>query len=139
MGQPQQQGKKSKKEKKVVPVHVHNRHTIDMTRERKAKILGREIRKSRKKLAKRRRGSNDKLRAHIADLKVMQDRLERHLPAEVRTRADYAPRYRPNSVSMTLREALRIRATTAPTQPSPSEAPAVVVPPPATPDPAPAS
>ncbi|MEK7516124.1 MAG: hypothetical protein AAB562_00845 [Patescibacteria group bacterium] len=92
--QNQQQGqgqKKSKKEKKVVPAPVHTRHTIDMTRECKARRVAKEIRKAQKKLAKRSPWCV-KLRGHIADLKVMYKRLKAGEPAEVRTRADYAPR-----------------------------------------------
>jgi hypothetical protein len=107
MGQNQQQGqRKSKKEKKVVPAPVHKRHAIYMTRERKAKLIITEIRKAERKLAKRRRGSNEKLHNHIANLKVMQERLERGFPAEVRTKRDYAPRYRPIPRSVPLREAM---------------------------------
>lgn len=124
----QQGQKKSKKEKKVVSAPVHKRHTIDMTRDRQATIVATEIRKAERKLAKRhaRKRISVKLRAHIANLKVMRERLERGLPAEVRTKRDYAPRYRPIAHSVSLREAM-----TAP--------PAATVQPPATPDPAPAS
>lgn len=145
---------KQKKSKKVVPVHVSKRHTIEMTRDRKADLVATEIRKAQKKLARRedqllcriveagtlqpdkireeieKRDSIVKLRAHINHLETMHKRLKAGDPAEVRTRADYAPSARHSFFRWVARKA--------PANPSPSEAPAATVPPPATPDPAPA-
>lgn len=127
-----------KPKKPSTPPPVHKRRTVDMSRLRKARIVATEIRKAQKKIAKReeyvRRVMNDvpvepppdmieekikrcgsirKLRAHIARLKGMQERLERKLPGEVRTARDYARR-KPVGYSVSLREAMQIKATTAP-------------------------
>jgi len=127
MAQNRQQGqRKPKKEKRVVSAPVHKRHTIDMTRDRKAELVATEIRKAERKLAKR---GGDKLRDHIANLKVMHKRLKTGIPAEVRTRADYVRRQRERGPAATPRKAMAAPATisvaTVPPPASASEVPTV--------------
>lgn len=117
-----------KPKKPSTPPPKRARHTVDMSRRRKAGIVATEIRKAERKLAERRaelaasgltpeqiekHPRVKRLAAHIARLTVMCKRLTAGDPAEVRTARDYARR-KPLIPAMTLREAMQIKATTAP-------------------------